>query len=58
MSDPQIVALKGFRGHKILWKSAQEGLYLDPGFRYNIKVKMDDRSFSYSLPLNLLLSMS
>jgi len=58
MSDPQIVALKGFRGHKILWKLAQDGLYLGPGFRYNIKVKMDDRSFSCQLQLNLLISMS
>jgi hypothetical protein len=56
-ASPQIIVIKGPEEPKILWKSPQKRLYLNPLFGYNKKVKMDAR-FSDSPPLiNLFFSM-
>jgi hypothetical protein len=54
---PQKIVMMGSEEHKILWKSPQKTLYLNPRFGYNNSVSMEAR-FSDSLAfLNLLFSM-
>jgi hypothetical protein len=56
-STPQIIVMMASAEHKILWKSPQKTLYLNPRFGYNNFVPMEAR-FSDSLAfLNLLFSM-
>jgi hypothetical protein len=56
-STPQKIVMMGSEEHKILWKSPQKTLYLNPRFGYNNCVPMEAR-FSDSLAfLNLLFSM-
>jgi hypothetical protein len=56
-ATPQKIVMMGSEEHKILWKSPQKTLYLNPRFGYNNCVSMEAR-FSDSLAfLNLLFSM-
>lgn len=54
---PQKIVMMGSAEHKILWKSPQKTLYLDPRFGYNIFIQMEARFSDSPAFINLLFSM-
>ena len=54
---PQIIVMMASAEHKILWKSPQKTLYLNPYFGYNIFVQMEARFSDGPAFVNLLFSM-
>jgi len=56
-STPQIIVMMASAEHKILWKSPQKTLYLDPIFDYNIGVQMEARFSDSQAFINLIISM-
>jgi hypothetical protein len=54
---PQIIVMMASAEHKILWKSPQKTLYLDPFFDYNIGARMEARFSDSQAFINLIFSM-
>jgi len=57
LATPPKIVMMGSAEHKILWKSPQKTLYLDPRFGYNISVQMEARFSDSPAFINLLFSM-
>jgi hypothetical protein len=56
-AGPQKIVMMDSEGHKILWKSPQKTLYLDPFFDYNIGVQMEARFSDSQTFIKLIISM-